>query len=279
MAKRKRLSRVALKRRQEKVRFLVASSVLFVLLIGGVIYLLHQPYMRMQSILVTTSVENKEILFKQAVEDFYSRGRLLVPKDSAITPSLQSLRKSLRHTFPYIKEIRIQRHGWYRATLVIEEYTHTDTLFSSGRYMKISPEGYLFDYTPEPQGRIYIHSNSLKLRDYVLEREQFIAFREFIDDLSVLGIEVTMISIHNDLETVLGLDNGVEIIIRNGGVYDAYRETLREILRYKEFGYDFSEGVFLKPVAYINLRYGDRVFYCYTTDPCLDNYELIMGDT
>ena len=282
MVPRKRIPRVIQKKRQRTVRSFVLYVLLLLSMVGGGWYIVHQNSMRMQSITIDTPDQSKLKLFTKVKQDFYDEHQLFyqlfLPKDSIISPSLHELANHLYDTFPYIKEIEIDRTDWFHARLLIREYTRQDTLKQEDRYFKISPEGYVFDYAQDVRGRVFLHSEELVLRNSVLDQEQFMLLTKFLDDLDTLGVGVAQISITNELETILELSRGAKIIIRTNGRYDSYRETLREILRYKEFSYDFKQGYFRQPVAYINLRYGDRVLYCYRTDVCADNYSLINHD-
>jgi hypothetical protein len=83
------------------------------------------------------------------------------------------------------------------------------------------------------------------------------------------------VQLNNQIEYVLVLENGTKIIINPLDDYDTHLALLREILPYKEFGYNFSESKFTQNVAYINLRYGKKVIYCYQGDVCETNYPLL----
>lgn len=249
------------------------------LVLWGVRSFFYWDNMRIQNLVVSDEhiEETDRTRYEQSLAIAYDEPRVLVPQDSIFRNHRRIISENLYGHFPAIKLVNISRADPQTVQVVVFKrdlsyhYRHGD-----GTLYRLDQMGMLYEQETGGQEvvRVYEHDtreDSLDIGDTVLHGD-YGQVNTLLDDLDILGITVKRIVMVNEIEMVLHVDNGVALVIDPSVGYEAVSETLREILPYKEFAYNFSEGRFDMDVDYINLRYGNRILYCYQGDECAGYY-------
>lgn len=272
--------RVSAKQRRIQKKILRGGLVVFLctLIVSLLVYILHQPEFRLSGVVVFATDTDHAHLVEEQITIFYDKPRWLLPQDSVLFPRKKELQQLLYERFPTIESVEIHRESWQTLNVVYEEYAGEYNLQQGNSLFTLDDSGYIFDTRADRKNqRVFISDlpgDTVAVRGRVMAEGDFALFNQFLDDLDSLGIVARKIYFKNDLETVIELDNQARLVVDTYASYDVLVELLREILNYKEFQYDFSQGVFGQEVDYVNLRYGNKVIYCYKKDACEGAYDL-----
>ena len=241
-------------------------------------YILHQPQLRLDRIIISPTQTVETDVVDQAVDLFFTDQPRLIPQDSILLSQRARLAQHLLDIFPTFEQITIKRKDFSDLTIVITEHEFRHLVREGTKWFVANSSGYIYAQTDQPTNEpIFISTlpdDSIEVRGRMYSGGDLMAFDALLGDLDDLGLEVQRIYFKNDLETILELENQVQLIIPTYDNHARVVETLREILTYKEFQYDFSQGSFGTPIDYINLRYGERILYCYRDDVCQGSYDF-----
>lgn len=260
----------------------IRCAIAFVVILAvcwGALALFAWDTLRIESYTITTESldETEHNRYMQSLDILYAQPRWVIPQDSIFRNHRQMITENLENHFPAIKSVTVTREGARAIEVaIIKRDLSYHYRVQDGTLYRIDQRGMLYeqespDVTPE---RVYEHA---LLQDEVGVTDEVLpgAYQQtntLLDSLDTLGVVVNRVVVVNEIEMRLYLDNGTVVVVDPSVSYDAVIETLREILPYKEFGYNFSEGEFAVPVDYINLRYGNKILYCYRADVCAGYY-------
>ena len=269
------------RRRRRRIYKIAAILAAGVLLIALVLYLLYLPHTRINQVVITGTKELDTKIVRQDVELYLDEPSLVVPRDSYFVFSRDELATRLHNRYARIDTLDLRVHGFKTLEVIISEHTTEHYARIEDSLYAVSNTGILIEELDESvsaEGTMFYlnaeHFNP-KLGERILKQQEFGNLLRFLDDLSKLGVESKLVQLTNPIEYLVQIPGGAKLIIDPHESYDTYREVVREILSYKEFGYDFGNTSFDRNVAYINLRYGKKVLYCYRGDTCEDNYPVL----
>lgn len=280
----KRKLSVRERRRRKRIYTALAYVALFACFCGLIIYLLYLPHTRIQDYSISGTQALDTDLITQDVAMLLERSAFIFPQDSYFVFSRTEIAQYLQNKYPRIKSIDVSVDSFQKLQVDITEYDTEYQAVVAGEYYEISGDGTLIEQIDTTENTslitLYLHPDyfDATLGDQILTRDKFIALMKFVDNLELLGIDLQIIQFNNAIEYIFVVSHGEKIIIDPRDSYTTYQAVLREILPYKEFGYNFTEAAFDQEISYINLRYGKKILYCYKGEVCEGNYTLLYDE-
>ncbi|MFW0871061.1 MAG: hypothetical protein ACKKL4_01220 [Patescibacteria group bacterium] len=269
------------RRRRKRIYKVVGFFVLLVLLGVLLVYLLRLPHTRIQTIIISGTKELDAELLQKDIEIFLDKPSIVIPQDSYFVFSRSDLKAHLQKRYPRISTIEISVRHFDILEVSIQEYQTNYLAYVKDTGYRVSEGGILLDMVEVQASSspisFYLNTEYFNpsLGDRILPKEDFLSLVYFIKNLHTLGIHPKTIVLNNTIEYLIVIPEDVKLIINPNDSYATYEAVLREILPYREFGYNFTKSSFSQDVAYINLRYGKKIIYCYVSDPCESNYPLL----
>jgi hypothetical protein len=239
------------------------------------------PHTRIQAITVDGNQEIDSEVIKQDVALFLDKSSLLIPYDSYFVFSRDLLVTHLQNQYPRIDTVDISVGNFDTLQIEISEHVTGYKAVINGAPYLVSNTGVVLEQvnTTASSSLVSLYLNTEyfdpTIGDQIIPEMQFQELTRFVQDLDTLGIVPRVVQLNNPIEYVLVVGDGAKLIINPRDDYVTYQAVLREILPYREFSYNFTQASFGQNVAYINLRYGKKILYCYRGDVCESNYPVM----
>jgi len=209
------------------------------------------------------STEDIENVARQGLD-----GRLLIwSKNNFFLAPREQIEKSLKENFPMIKKVQVEIKGISTLLVQAEEYESNYLVCSRDdmdRCFLSDGTGYIFapaiiesstGYT-----RFITNLPEEAVGSRILPKNIFSKLVEFKEALSDSSLHVNSISINGEKDVRLRIDEGTDIII---DLQENMDEMLGNflLLLAKETEKNESREIFLRNTEYIDVRYGNKVFY------------------
>jgi cell division septal protein FtsQ len=237
--------------------------ILIVALIIGFIYWMRHPNMNIETIRIVQNTFSKS----ERIEANVSRTLdgnifLLIPKTNSLFLSRFQTEEKLKEEFPEIEKIDIDLKGTKEIEVQIYEWEPKMIWISGeGENFFINKEGNIFLEEPMLHGyddllKLQNEKQDLTLGANVINPDFMKELISFSEDLESLQIKVREVRHEDDDVFYLSTNKDFEIIISsNDSLKDSY-ENFKTIL---EDGVINKEN--LSVVEYIDLRFGNKIFY------------------
>jgi hypothetical protein len=256
-----------------KRRLVQATSLLvFVgLLLVGVRYLSHIEWWTVQ----TVSVSGTELIEPDGVRQTASellRGHYggIIARSNALVYPQNQIADELRHTYPRIGKVSVQLTDLNTLSVRIEERKPFALLCPEGgsdrecRY--VDREGVVYAKAPDFSGSVYVTFRAHATGTPVGGRykpDSFPRIATFLRELGRIGLEPTHVIPRPQQDYWVRLEHGGHLRV---SLREDVTETIRNlqtVLENDDLG--LSAGPSGNTFRYIDLRFGDRVFYKYAT--------------
>lgn len=272
--------RLRKKRRNARVRLVVLFSVLFVVVVYGLIFLSRRPNLQIVNIEVTGNqvISSTEII--NHVEQFlFGNYVYVIPKRNIYLYPGNMIRQSLLASFPRVETVSIHKKSDKIIVVNIKE-AKAVALWCGKEFLPINPDvecyftdrdGKIVDKAPYYSGDIYTRlfggvvydKNSSPLGKYVLVKDEFSKLLKFADDVSRLGIDTTDINIgeKGEYQLMIHLGSGLYAPIRFLAKDDIQTllSNLTAAVTKPELAKKYKEGK--ERLQYFDLRYKNKVYY------------------
>ncbi len=269
------------RRRQRRIKYGI-FFLFFVLIVGVVSYLSHLPKVRVTEIelrgglLVTEKEIKEETLSYMDGSHFW-----LFPRNNAFIYSQGDLEKHLSEKFKRIETISISLEGLNKAVVEITERkpvaiwcrenvvsfsTTTDTVLKKDKEQCyfIDLFSTIFAEAPNFSGDAYFKYYGLVTKEspigerFIASTTQFTEINGFIDAIKKLNIKPLYLLGKGEDEYSLVLFGGGEIYFDVKKSLSLAYSNLETLLKSPALS---SSGTGILPVEYIDLRYGNKLFY------------------
>ncbi len=271
--------RMTAKQKQRKRKLMRGYLGLFLLVlsVACVLYLLNLSQFRIGSVSVQSGpLIDSEAVEQQVGDDIYGSALKVFPKDSIFWYDKELIANKLHALYPEIESLEINLKKFDVLHIDITERVVQYQINIDGALFDLDAQSVVFqESTATNTQRVFYPSTATSttvLGQTLMVPEDYMKMNNFLDSLQQKGIVVSQIYLQNKIQTILQLENGTRVVIHPSDNTDAVIATLNDTLTYKEFGFDRLSGEFSQPVEYINLRHGNKLFYCYTNDSCQNNY-------
>lgn len=256
-----------------KVVLVLAGLFVFVVtvLFGLFVLLMNQSFVRMHDIQVKgISDIGKDQLVSQTIELMNNRGGWGVPGDNFLLVDTDYLEAELRTRYSVIDTITISKKTPTRLEINATERTGVYSFCAdNGVCNPLDPEGVLFKNTHTASSTdalvTFYSAEHKNLGDSYLEPAQFKALTILLGSLVPRDLIVNKVSSSQENVVTLELTSGTKLLVKKSENYDDVYTNVVHLQTLEEFK-DITA------IDYINLRFGNKVFYCLKGAVCQNNY-------
>jgi len=249
---------------------------LLAVIVSSFVYVIHQPNVRVAEVQVSANTELQQRSIETIIAKHSSGHAWLVfPRNVWLWYPKQAITTEIYALHPEIRDLQIDIENRRQLSLTLVERERDVLVRQAEQMYELDTSGLVFREVALSPEDFYIQvpdSYELVLSERLMDEESYRELTDFVRDLERAGFQLDNIIISNEIEYIVTLVSGERLIINPHDGYERIVATLEEIAPYKEFGFNSMEGNFSKPLEYINLRYGNKLFYCYTGDECSRNY-------
>lgn len=190
----------------------------------------------------------------------------LIPKSSILFFPKGEILSALKSAFPILKTIQIKRENLSALTLNVVErkpygvYCKGTEDMSLQGCIFVDDNGFLYKETPVMSISDFVifkvASSSLDINDSVYP-EFFDSLKLFIASLSDVKFVVKEVILEVDGDLELLMQDGLKIFVSEPYDFSSAFDNLKIVLS----GNIFKENVKISDISYIDLRFGNRVYY------------------
>ena len=265
MSRRKALRspRSARKERRRKIRKILLLSFLFAAAVSWIVYGFFRPEFRIRSVEVVGAKGVQEKLIQKTVANVMSGTYLwFIPKSHTLLYPKAALKKSLMSEFPALSGVSVSLKSLSELRiLVYERESQALWCISRQECFLIDKTGFVF--APAEIGTEQMYYRFLKsgemapLGTEVIPQEEFSKLLLFLKKLEMSGLEPkeVLLKEQDELEIVLNL--GTRLLLRDGE-YDLALINLKTLMEQDNL---LSRNNGELSVAYIDLRYGNKIYF------------------
>jgi len=264
-----RTPKLARKHRRLFVLKIVALCMLVAGAVVGGVYLLNREEVLLSGVVVSgTEVLDAAQLEREALEHIEGKYLFTIPRSSVFLYPKYSIAAGVLESFKRVKEVEVYRGNWRTLHVdVVERKPHTQWC-GENRLEGVVPEcyfldedGYIYALAPASSGDAYFHfygpiESGEPVGQYFLERGEYRALTLFLTTLREAGIAVEDLAVRDEMDYELYLKDGTQVILGRGQDLGRVYENLKSVLLSDAF-----EEVDLSTVEYIDLRFGNKVYY------------------
>jgi cell division septal protein FtsQ len=265
-------------KRRQRVRlrfYLLISAVVAVVV--GIVAASHLDAIQINKVTVTgNSVVTTEELLSLAESQLTGSYFFMFPKRNMFLYPHRAIEASVTERYAKIQKATIETEGLKTITLVIRE-RKPFALWCAGTLHENSDECYFLDedglvFAPAPHftGNVFLRYHGLLFtedgtaapKDADPTRLHFLSVAEFqrltffLDALKNSGIHPVSLSLTDAMDIDLELENGARLMLSRDQNLSEILDNLESILGTEELSREMFERV-----EYIDLRFGDRVYY------------------
>lgn len=261
--------------------------ILVLLVVGGVVWLLHRPQMRLQTISVHgTSLVPSEAVLTLARAELDGKYAYLVPRDNFLFYPREKLKASIFANYLRVASIAITEESRTALSIVIREREPeavwckktTDLILpteqeepvtspkSSSCYY-VDATGLLYDVAPTFSGSVYFEISGVigdapRLGSRILPIEMMHRVIHLRALLSGVGIASKALSISSGYNFTLHTSDGWRLLFYGDALPEELIERISTVLDSEMFIELMKKKD--NPLSYIDLRYGNKIFYMFT---------------
>jgi len=257
------------KKRRKRRIILISVLVSILVVVAGLISLTRLNRLLVEQVSVSgeKSVDKDEII-KIVSEKIGGNYFWVIPKSNFLFLPREEIRQSLLAEFPIFKSVDLNLLDRKNLEIGVAErvafalYCNEDSLEGLPDCYLLDKSGFIYDRSPGYLGAVYfIYSSGENLsepigKQFILE-EEFKKLPEFIDNLSVLGINPVALKIS---------DSEYKLTILNGGYIVWKRQDDLSLVRSNLEAFLFSDAIrsqvnFMNNILYLDLRTDNKIFY------------------
>jgi cell division septal protein FtsQ len=265
-------------RRRSFAKRMTIVVVLFLVLVStGLIFLLRMEVIQIRE----ANIEGTNIISKEEIQNVVNNslaGNILwlIPKTNTLIYSVKDLNNALVQQFPGISTLNINRVGFKKISIKLEE-RKPQVLWCRGGEGENVPDcyfvdsvGMVFAKAPFFSGNVYfVYKGLLNKEDplgaQILDSQDFLAFESFIKQISnKLDLQIVSVEIKDQGDLDLYLSSGLKIMLNKNISYDDMYNNIDVLLKSKELS---SSTV--NTLEYIDMRFGNKVYFKSKTTPAV----------
>ncbi len=256
----------SLRRKKQKTKniYLIIGISIFALILGLLMYLATLPVFYIQHLKIegTIFVEKTEI--EQKTQEILNKKILwFIPIKNIFLFPKNELEESLKQN-PAIISVKIRKKLFNTLSITIEEHAkqmiYCVYLDKSECYY-VNDDGFLYSKVkeyiiPEQEILIFDERGSKKIEDVLIEKEKYEDILLFVKNLSREEIYIKEIYIHPDM--TVDFVSRTDTIFKVS-VFDDFRKDYANLIAL--FEKQILTKDILQTIEYIDLRFGNKVFY------------------
>lgn len=268
------------KRERQRIFFRIAGVIFCALFFGGLaVWGLNQDAVRIQRVAVRgNSGISSTTLSSMMTESLAGAYAFLVPKDTVLFYPRQIMIANVLSAYPQIKKAEVTTENFDTLVLSVEERTSQFVWCDPSAAIDAAGEavcyfadtsGYIFDHAPSFSNPVFFEVKSplvdalgasrsgAPIGGFVLSEEALKKLLIFKDRLSIAGIETIALHVFPGGDYELRIKNGGKILFNGKQNFDTVLENLNAALHAS----DLNKALAGASLQYIDLRFGNKVFY------------------
>lgn len=247
----------------------VLAGCAFVIFVVAIFLALNRPEFRLRRLFVggTTEVSQEEVRAR-IVDNLSGYYWHIVPRDSVFIAPVEKMKASLASEFPRLRDINIARTWGGTYSVRLREYEPAYISCIESKCYFVAADGFRYSRAPE-----FIESNFVELiggtttpRAFILPESQFAQFSSIIEDvpLPLPGDYIKSITFTLDGDYVAQAFLGYELRFDDELSRAQVRDRLMAVYESADFTHKLNENP--DRLLYIDLRFGNKVFYKFRDD-------------
>jgi len=261
--------KLARRKRRSFLFNLFLFVLIFSLLISGTVYLLKQPEVIIQNVVLTGNVtvptEELESFIRDELNGNYF---FIFPRSSIFLYPRRSIEGDVLLQFKKIEKVDVSFDSFNSILVSVEERKPSALWCGENRLEGAVPEcfflddkGLLYTHSPSFTGDIYFRfygplGEGSSVGQQFLPTSTFQGILFFLQSLRELGINPVELAVGNDDDYELYLENGTQILFAQNGELSLILDNLQTTLLSDELKERSTIGI-----DYIDLRFGNKVYY------------------
>lgn len=254
------------KERKKKilVRKIIIFSILFILLISGTVYLSKHPSMKIEEVVVdgekfVTKDEIQKIIFEETQGDYW----FLYSKSNSFIYPRGIIKERIFNDFPSVKKVNLDFVNNHKIKIEIKEYEPVARWCNDSEKPEcffLNEDGYVFVKEPLIYSGEFVTFRGFIEGDYLrsvyISKDKFQSLEDFIKLVRRLDIHVVEVRSEDAHVFYLTTKSGAKLVIDGeDGVEDTF-DNLKTVIER-----DAINKAQFQNIEYIDLRFGNRVFY------------------
>ena len=263
-----------LKQKKRRAKLIALAERAGVITAGVVVVLAGITYIaRLDALSINAAtVEGDRVLESSEVVELTGRvisgSYLFLPRRNFLIYPKDDLERSIKAHFPRVREVEVERADINRLNIKIEE-RRPDALWCgegpdrAGGCFYVDDEGFVFDRAPFFSGDVFFRyyggevNPRFPIRSKVISKEWIDSLKTLRSHIEVLGLKPISVHIKED-EFDLILEEGGFLLFNRAQSMEESLSMLANLLRGGEEELIGDDG---PNFLYIDLRFGNRVFY------------------
>ena len=264
------------KRARKRMHFFLGIFV-FIFIISILSFISYRPALRISKVELSGGVLVSQTDVESNVLKFLDGSYFwLFPKNNSIIYPKTKLEKYLTTSFPRIETINIDLQNFHTLKIIITEHKQDalwcDTLPSQSAFDTGSPEhcyfmnsnGLIFSTAPNFSGDAYFKYYGLLSTDepigkfYIASSTEFSDITDFISTIRKFSLRPQYLLASGDDQYTLFLSGNGKIYFDTKTPLSTVAQNLSALLRTTAFASTSSQNL---PIEYIDLRFGNKLFY------------------
>jgi len=279
MARRKFRTKEAQQR--ERVRSLMrltSLTLVTVVLLSGLLYVFHQPFMRIESVSIGDGQLSEELVRASVESSLSGVAAWGLPRDSLLAPAVGRIERNLSEQFPRIEQVYVQRSSPKTLSVSYKErvtaalwcgdvippptvlFATTTSQTYTGRCYLLDESGYIFSPAIDVSKTLVRYYGSLQYPEPVgqllLDEDTFRAWQALVTELGKEPYRVQAIVVLDERNAELYLLPNTRLIVDHTESFSTLHTRLTALL-------DSESLDSARDIEYIDMRFGSKVYVKY----------------
>lgn len=273
MRNRGRPSKAIRHRRKRRSLFFIIWTVILLLLLFGLRTAAHLDFWRISEVVIegANKLNQKEV--ETSVQDHLDGSYWwVIPKDNTLFYPKSSIRHALTEKHNRLHEVSVSRKGL--DTIVVqlfERNPYAVFCVSDKPCFFLDKVGFIFDETEEKDNQEMIRfskaassTDDIGTGDYFYESDSFERVVDFLGRVKQLDLEPRSVVQESEFVFQVNLSDGRYLLINPEDDLESVFDNLKLLLSHNDLPLSAEDS---SSFSYIDLRFGDRIFYNTLTQP------------
>lgn len=272
--------KILLKKNIRKYFFLGFFPLFFLIIFF--IYVLNSNFLKIKQLEIVgnnfvNEIEIKKIVLKQVQNKYL----FLINKNNILIYPEQKIKKEILKNIPYIQQVKISRINFLDGLKIKIIERNPEYLFclKNNYCFFLEKEGYIYSLFNQKKTNIKkedfirFYGNLINNRFFLI-KEEMNQINWLIKNIKNKNLEINSIKKTDHLFVIKIEGNTKIIFLKNQNIKDVFN-IFSQILKQEDFKINKENHKFKKDIAYINLSFGNKVFYCFFGDVCDVNFKYL----
>ncbi len=265
------------KKKIKRILFIFVLPFLTIFLLS--VLLFNLSFFNIKNIKVDGLKFVSEYKIKKNINDILSEKQILFySKNNFLFLPVREIEKKIKEKNQRIKSIKIVRENFLQDLVVKIDEKKTEYIYCNDgeRCFCVDGNSEIFalfseEKTTRKKEDLIVLKGLKYNNNYVFAQKEFVKIKEFINFLKNKKLAIETVEKKDGLY-IFTLTNKTKILFSVMQDYQKVKDNFGKILNKNNFKIDLKKQKFQQNIAYINLSFGKKIFYCMKGDVCENNY-------